>query len=333
MGITLVTGAAGFIGSHLTEALIKSGRKVRAFVQTDSRHLDYIRGLGAEIFYGDLLDKESLAKALDGVDEVFHLAANVRPQHWFYSRTGLAREFDKVNNIGTRNLADLSKGKVKTFVYYSSIAAAGVRSLMDETCDALPETEYGASKYDAEQYLLELHKKEGFPVKVVRPGSVYGPRNLNMAMVFKFLKYSIFPFFGKGNNSVPFTYVENLVDATMFVAEKAPYGEKYFVVEDPLTMREFFGGLASGIDGRLSGFYVPMWLIYSGLFVKEALERLFFFRFFPMRMDIRLNTAQVPCSDWICSNEKIKKLGWKPAVGREESLRRTARWYKDNGLV
>ena len=333
MGITLVTGAAGFIGSHLTEALIKSGRKVRAFVQTDSRHLDYVRGLGAEIFYGDLLDKESLAKALDGADEVFHLAANVRPQHWFYSRTGLAKEFDGVNNIGTRNLADLAKGKVKTFVYYSSIAAAGVRPLMDETCDALPETEYGVSKYDAERYLLELHKKEGFPVKVVRPGSVYGPRHLNMAVVFQFLKYSIFPFFGKGNNSVPFIYVENLIDATMLVAEKAPYGEKYFVVDDPLTMREFFEGLAAGMDGRLSGFYVPMWLIYSGFFVKEVLERLFFFRFFPLCMDLRLNSARVASNDWICSNEKIKKLGWKPAVGSEESLRRTARWYKDNGLV
>ena len=333
MGVTLVTGAAGFIGSHLTEALLKSGRKVRAFVQKDSRHLDYVRGLGAEIFYGDLLDKESLAKALDGADEVYHLAANVRPQHWFYSRTGLSKEFDKVNHVGTRNLADLSKGKVKTFVYFSSIAAAGVRPLMDETCGALPETEYGQSKYDGEQYLLKLYKEEGFPVKVVRPGSVYGPRHLNMAVVFKFLKFSFFPFFGKGNNSVPFTYVENLIDAVLLVAEKAPYGEKYFVVEDPATMREFFGGLASGIGGKLSGFYVPMWLIYLGFFVKEVLERLFFFRFFPMRMDIRLNTAKVARNDWICSNEKIKKLGWKAAVGREESLRRTARWYKDNGLV
>jgi len=333
MGITLVTGAAGFIGSHLTEALLKSGRKVRAFVQKDNLHLDYVRGLGAEMVYGDLLDKESLVTALCGVDEVFHLAAKVRPQHWFYSRTGLAKELETVNNIGTRNLADLSKNKVKTFVYYSSIAAAGVRPLMDETSDALPEMEYGQSKYDAEQYLLELCKNEGFPVKIVRPGSVYGPRHLNMTVVFKFLKYSFFPFFGKGNNLVSLVYVKNLVDATLLVAEKAPYGEKYFVMDEPMTLRKFFEGLASAMGVRLSGFYVPIWMIYGGVLVKESLERLFFFRFFPMRMDIRMNTAKMFCADWVCSNEKIKKLGWKPAVGLEESLRRTVQWYKDNGLA
>lgn len=333
MGITLVTGAAGFIGSHLCEALVKSGRKVRGLVQADSLHLEFVKGLGVELVYGDLLDRDSLAKALEGVDEVFHLAAAVRPRNWIYSRNGFFKEIDRINNEGTRNLADLAKGRVKNFVFYSSIAAAGVRPFMDETSDALPDTEYGQSKYNAERYLLELHRTEGFPVKVVRPGSAFGPRHLNMALVFNFLKFSFFPFFGKGNNSVPFIYVENLVDATMLVAEKAPFGEAYFVVEDPMSMREFFGGLAAGVGRKLSCFYVPMWLIYPGFFVKEAIERLFFFRFFPLRMDLRLNSARTASNPWICSNEKIRKLGWKPRFSAEESLLKTARWYADNGLV
>jgi nucleoside-diphosphate-sugar epimerase len=302
-------------------------------VQRDSRHLEFVKGLGVEIVYGDLLDKASLSGPLEGVDEVYHLAAAVRPAKWFYSRTGLLAELNRVNSEGTRNLADLARGKVKLFVYFSSIAAAGVKAHMDETCDALPETEYGWSKYNGEKYLLDLHRSEGFPVKVVRPGSVYGPRHLNMAMIFHFLRFSVFPFFGPGNNTVPFTYVENLVDATLLVAEKAPFGEVYFVTEEPASMREFFGGVAAGAGLRLSGFYVPVPLLYAGLFFKESVERLLFFRFLPLRMDVRMAMVKVASNDWICSNAKIKKLGWVPRVDFAESLARTGRWYREQGLA
>lgn len=333
MGITLVTGAAGFIGSHLTEALARSGRKVRALVQKDSFHLEFVKGLGVEIVYADLLDKESLAPALEGVDEVYHLAASVRPSKWLYSRSGLLDEMNRNNFGGTRNLAEACRGRVKNFVYYSSIAAAGVRPLMDETCDALPETEYGWSKYNGEKYLLELHKKENFPVKVLRPGSVFGPRHLNMALIFKFLRFSFFPFFGPGNNTVPFTYVENLVDATLLVAEKAPFGEVYFVTEDPVSMRAFFGGVAEAAGRRLSGFYIPVWLLYPGFLLKEALELLFWCRFFPLRMDVRLDSVRVASHDWVCSSDKIKRLGWKPRFTLKEALEKTGRWYKEQGLA
>jgi sterol-4alpha-carboxylate 3-dehydrogenase (decarboxylating) len=270
---------------------------------------------------------------MEGVDEVFHLAATVRPTKWFYSRSGLLAEMNRINCEGTRNLVEASRGRLKNFVYYSSIAAAGVRPLMDETCDAMPDTEYGWSKYNGEKYLLDLNKSEGFPVKVVRPGSVFGPRHLNMALVFKFLRFSFFPFFGKGNNTVPFTYVENLVDATLLVAEKAPFGETYFVTEDPVSMRAFFGGLASAAGRKLSAFYVPLWLIYPGFFLKEALERLLFIRFFPLRMDLRLDSVRVASNDWVCSSAKIKALGWRPRFTLQEGLDKTGRWYMENGLA
>lgn len=333
MSITLVTGAGGFIGSHVTEALVKAGRRVRVFERPDARHLEFVKGLGVEIVYGDLMDPDSLAPALDGVDEVWHLAAAVRPSRWVYSRNGLLRELDRVNSGGTRNLAELCRGKVRNFIYFSSIAAAGVLPFMDETADALPDTEYGWSKYNGEKYLLGLFREEGFPVKVIRPGSVFGPRHLNMALIFKFLRFSFFPFFGPGNNTVPFTYVENLVDASLLAAEKAPAGEIYFVTEEPMSMREFFGGVAEAAGRRLSGFYVPLWLLYPGFLLKEALEGLFRMRFVPLRMDVRLGSVRVASSDWVCSSEKIRKLGWAPRVGKAESLSRTGRWYRENGLA
>jgi len=333
MGITLVTGAAGFIGSHLCEALVKSGRKVRGLVEKKSRNIEFVKNLGVELVYGDLLDKESLKPALEGVDTVFHLAANVRPQKWVYSRTGLLNEFNKVNCEGTKNLADLAKGRVKNFVFYSSIAAAGVGPMMDEASNTMPGTDYGMSKRNAEEYLLELHKKEGFPVRMVRPGSVYGPRNFNMTPLYQFLNMSFCPTIGKGNNSLPFVYVENLIKATLLVEEKGKAGEKYFAVEDPVTMRDFANGSAAALGRKLTGFYLPKSFMFGGLLVKEIIEHLLFMRLFPLRMDVRLESVEIASGNWICSNAKLKSLGYTPAVGFGESLVKTVKWYKDNGLV
>lgn len=333
MGITLVTGAAGFIGSHIAEALVKSGRRVRGLVQPQSLNIDFLKNTGAEVVYGDILDKESVKSALDGVDSVFHLAANVRPSKWVYSRSGLLAEFNKVNFEGTKVLADAANGKVKSFVFYSSIAAAGVGPILDETSTALPETEYGMSKRNAEEYLSGLHRDGGFPVKMIRPGSVYGARNRNMGLLYRFFDYSFCPTIGPGNNTLPFSYVENLVKGTLLVEEKGEFGGKYFVTEDPVSMRTFANGSAAAMGRKLSGFYLPVSFMYGSLFLKEVLEHLLFLRLFPMRMDVRLESVKIASGNWICSNAKLKKLGYAPAVSFEESLVRTVKWYKDNGIV
>lgn len=333
MGITLVTGAAGFIGSHIAEALVKSDRRVRGLVQPQSLNIDFLRNTGAEVVYGDILDKESVKSALEGVDSVFHLAANVRPSKWVYSRTGLLAEFNKVNFEGTKVLADEAKGRVKSFVFYSSIAAAGVGPMLDETSTTMPETDYGMSKRNAEIYLSKLHEEEGFPVKMIRPGSVYGARNRNMGLLYRFFDYNFCPTIGTGHNTLPFTYVENLVKATLLIEEKAPDGEKYFVTEDPVSMRDFANGSAAAMGKKLNGFYLPTGFMYGSLLFKEALERLLFLRLFPMRMDVRLESVRIASGNWICSNAKLKKLGYTPAVGFEESLVRTVKWYKDNGVI
>lgn len=333
MGITLVTGAAGFIGSHIAEALVKSGRQVRGLVQPQSLNIEFLKNTGAEVVYGDILDKESVKSALRGVDSVFHLAANVRPSKWVYSRTGLLKEFNRVNCEGTRVLADAANGKVKSFIFYSSIAAAGVGPMLDETAAALPETEYGMSKRNAEEYLAELHKKDGFPVKMIRPGSVYGARNRNMGMLYRFFDHNFCPTIGPGNNTLPFSYVENLVKGTLLVEEKGEMGGKYFVTEDPVSMRTFANGSAAAMDRKLSGFYLPVSFMYGSLLIKEAIEHLLFLRLFHMRMDVRLESVKIASGNWICSNAKLKKLGYTPAVSFEESLTRTVKWYKDNGII
>jgi nucleoside-diphosphate-sugar epimerase len=154
-----------------------------------------------------------------------------------------------------------------------------------------------------------------------------------MAIVFKFLRHGIFPTFGKGNNSLPFIYVENLIDATLLVEEKGKVGEKYFVAEDPMTLREFAKAATDAFGTKLSGFYIPRWFALSNAFAKEMLEAALFIRCTPMHMDMRLSGAKIASSDWICSNEKIKSLGHKPAFTRDESMRRTVKWYKDNNLL
>ena len=78
---------------------------------------------------------------------------------------------------------------------------------------------------------------------------------------------------------------------------------------------------------------MPLWLLYPGFLLKEAVEGLFRFRFFPLRMDLRLDSVRVASGDWVCSSDKIRKLGWKPRFTLNEALEKTGRWYKEQGLA
>ncbi len=329
----LVTGAAGFIGGHLVRGLVARGEQVRCLVQK-GHDPGGLSALPVEVVAGDLLDPPSLRKAVQGVRRIYHCAAHVRPHKNFYSRGGFLRACLDVNVQGTMNLAEAARGQIDQFLYFSSIAAVGLGKNIVESRPCQSITEYGISKMKAEAGLLDLYKREGFPVKILRPGSTYGPGNMPMLILFRFIKRGIFPSFGRGLNSIPLCYIEHLLKVTFLAEQKGRFGEIYFVVDDPVSLREWAGAIARALGVRLRSFYLPLGFVYTLAISKEALERLLFLKLYPLCMDLGLSTVKTASSNWVCRNEKIKEeLGFVPEFGLDESVRNTVRWYQEQKLL
>ena len=332
--LILVTGGTGFIGSHLVEALARTGRRLKCLVRNTS-NTSFLEKIGVELVLGDLMDRRSLDKAVQGVDTVYHLAAQVRPLKSLSRLSDFNRSYTLVNFDGTKNLvqACLASG-VKKFIYFSSIAAMGVGEDMTEDMPCRPVTLYGKSKKETEDYVLSLFKKEHFPVIVIRPGQIYGPRCIGMLTLFKLIKYNIFFTVGDGNNKIPICYVDDLVSATLSAAAKGVVGEIYFIGGKNCTFREFVLAIADelGVSIRKESF--PKDVFQVGVNLKECIESLLNFKWCPFRMDISsggIKSITSPCSGSV--EKAIRVLGYVPSIGFREGIHSTAQWYKEYGLI
>jgi NAD dependent epimerase/dehydratase len=185
----LVTGAGGFIGSHLTEELVRSGHKVRAFVHYNSFNrwgwLDYlpdeITGQ-LEIFTGDIRDPHGVRKALEGVDCVFHLAALIGIPYSYHSPAS----YLETNIQGTLNLLQgIRESEVKKFIHTSTSEIYGTAQFVPITEDhpVNPQSPYAATKSGADFLALSFFRSFGSPVVVVRPFNTYGPRQSARAII------------------------------------------------------------------------------------------------------------------------------------------------------
>ena len=329
----LVTGASGFIGSHLTRALVGRGRRVRALA-VDEASAQAAREMGAEPVYGELSDRAALECAVEGVSVVYHLAAQVRPLKWFYGLESLARSYHEVNVAGTMNLAQACRGKIKDFIYFSSIAAVGVGRDLREDSPCSPATDYGKSKRDAELALLESFGRDGFPVKIVRPGQAYGPGNLPMLILFKMIKAGVLPVIGDGVNHVPFCFVEDLIEAVLLIEQKGLAGEIYFAVNEPATFKQFLHAIAAAMGRTAPTFAFPHWAFKTAADWKDRAERAAGVRFYPLRMDFGVHAVAMASSEWLIRNDKLReRLGFVSHTSIEEGVRRTVRWYHENRLL
>ncbi|MRR08798.1 NAD-dependent epimerase/dehydratase family protein, partial [bacterium] len=180
---TLVTGAAGFIGSHLVEDLLRRGHRVRCLVRKTS-DLRWLAGPDIDLRYGSLDDLESLQAASRDVDYLYHLAGAVKARD--------PREFRRHNTEGALNLARAALAaapRLKRFLFASSQAAAGPAACLDrpvcEVDGCRPVSDYGKSKLLAERRLMELSPQ--LPLTIVRPSSVYGPRDTEIFMYFQWI--------------------------------------------------------------------------------------------------------------------------------------------------
>lgn len=329
--IDLVTGATGMLGSHIAERLVARGRRVRAIVRprSDTRFLDT---LGVEFVRGDLADPQACARAVQGVETVYHAAAKVGD--W-----GPWREFQTSCIDATRNLGEAAAAaRVRRFLHISSTSAYGHPAdgspPIDETAPMGQNMwvwdGYTRSKVESEQALWGLAGSKGLPITVIRPSWLYGERDrTTTARLVDRLRHRRVLLIGRGDNPLSAVYVGIVADAAILAAnDPGSVGEAYNITnQGPITQRDFMNLLAEAAGAPSVTRKVPYRVAYVFAFLFEAKGRL-------------LRQAKPPWvtryATWLMgreleySTEKARtRLGWTPGLSYRESIDRTIRWLRD----
>ena len=313
----LVTGATGFIGSHLTSELIKSGYDVTCLLRRSSS-LRWIDALDVKKAYGDCLDRDSLYDALGGFDYIFHLAG--------LTKAASVKDFYEVNVKGTENLlgAVIAKNPgVKRFIYISSLAAAGPSANgmpLSEVSKPHPVSDYGKSKLEAEYKVLNL--RERLPVTIIRPPAVYGPRDKDFLVFFKFIKKGIFPSFGNGRYSM--IYVEDLVRGIIESSRSSECAGEVFFLSDKniYSNRDIADAISSALGKKPYKIRIP---------------RIFLSLIFGITGKLGKKTGiinidkmkEIIHPHWVCDSSAARqRFGFAPAASLKEGIKWTADWYR-----
>ncbi len=322
----LVTGASGFVGSHLVERLLADGHEVVALLRTTSDPR-WLEGLAVERRFGSLDDAGSLRRAVEGVEWVFHVAGLTRARS--------EAVYMATNAEGTRRLAEAASaaGTVRRFVYVSSLAAVGPsldgRPLV-ETDEPHPLPGYGASKLAGEQAVMELAAE--LPVTIVRPPAVYGPRDRNFVSLFRTARrLHIAPVLGSRQKRLTLVHVGDLVECLALAAgsERAA-GQTYFVGSGTHTWAEVVEALGAALGTKVRAIAVPKPL---ALLAGELGELKWTLTGKPQIL-CRRKVRDLLQPHWVCSWEKAQAdLGYRPATSLLEGLEHTARWYREQGVL
>jgi nucleoside-diphosphate-sugar epimerase len=321
----LVTGATGFLGAHLVDALLERGHEVRALVRarSDTRHLERA---GVEMRRGSLAPAEGLGEAVEGADAIVHCAGG--------GRVSTTRELYRQNAETTRNLLDAAlaaRTRPKSFLLVSSLSARGPTNEPAPPPEGRPDrpvSHYGKSKLEAERALLS--HSHALRVAVVRPPAIYGPRDDRWLGLFRAARRGWVPVASPGTTSLVYgpdcaRALADLVDA------EAPSGRIYTV--DDGQARSW--GELGMLIGRTLGtspraFTVPRVLLSVAGLCGETLGRL---RGRPSFLSLdKVRDARGP--HWVCDSGAIgRDVGWAHRTSFEEGSEQTARWYRDQGLL
>jgi dihydroflavonol-4-reductase len=324
---TLVTGAAGFLGSHVARQLVSRGEEVRVLMRPTSTNRA-ITDLSLEYVTGDLRDPASLDRAMAGAKKVFHVAADYR----LWARR--SQDIYDSNVGGTKNVLEAAKkARVEQFIYTSTVATIAVDrpELPNEATDARLEEmvgHYKRSKWLAEKEVLNA-AKAGFPAIVAMPTTPVGPGDWKPTptgkIILDFLNGKMPGYVETGLN---FVGVEECAAGHLLVAEKGEVGERYLLGGENLTLKQMLDALAN-----ITGLPAPRMKIPHGLALGVAYASTAFSRLVGKEPQIPVEGVKIAQHRmFVDCTRAPRELGFQ-AGPVTAALERAVRWYDANGYI
>ena len=336
----LITGASGFIGSFIVEEALKRGFEAWAAMRKSSSKA-FLQDERIHFIELNLSSEEQLKQQLQGhqFDYVIHAAGVTKCLH--------QEDFFRINTEGTKNLVNALlalKMPLKRFVYISSLSIMGAireqqpYTEIQENDTARPNTAYGKSKLEAEEWLGKLNEELGMkneellPYVILRPTGVYGPRERDYFMMFKSIKAHTDFAVGFRQQDITFVYVTDVVQAVFLALEKGRTGRRYFLSDGKVYQSSTFSDLIRKELGNPWWIRItaPIWLLRIITFCGEYMGRM-------TGKITALNNDKFNIMrqrNWRCDITPAKEeLGYEPRVQLEEGVKRSVKWYQENGWL
>lgn len=325
-GAILVTGASGFVGSHLVERLLEAGFAVRALVRPSS-DVAHLAELGVERVVGTLDDLPALVQAVSGADAVLHLAAvtGARSQ----------AEYDRVNRDGTRLLVQAmltASPCPRRLVLLSSLAAVGPSAdgrPVTAGNTPRPLTAYGRSKLAGEAETLALQGRA--EVVVLRAPAVYGPRDRELLRFFRLARLGVLAVPGGPERYVQLIHVADLADALVrAVTAPGAAGIHHVADPQPYAWTQIVRWVGEAVGRRGIMIPVPGWMVRTAAVASEAAARLRG----GATVFNREKVTELLAPAWLADTTSAERvLGFRTRISLREGLADTARWYRAHGWI
>jgi nucleoside-diphosphate-sugar epimerase len=323
-----LTGASGFIGSHLLDLLRASRYEVSILLRPTSstrfilRHLEEVT-----VHYGSLEDTSGLRTAMTGAEAVIHCAGKTKALR--------SAEYYQANQRGTRNLveaANACRDSLRHLVHISSLAVSGpgvVGAPAEEKESPRPVSVYGHSKLLGETAIRRFCR---VPWTVLRPAAVYGPRDMDFLPVFQQVKRRLMPLLCGAGRPLNLVYGLDVANAVICcLMKEQAVGKTYHVAaEPPCSDEELMQEIAGQLGLRPLRLPIPRTILYSACLIQETLSRV------TGRPNIlsRQKLAELLAPGWVCSTEAIRKdLGYTAHTLIKEGVARTLEWYRGEGWI
>ena len=329
-GIAVVTGASGFVGSHLVDALVAAGLPTRALVRetSDTRWLPD----AAERRVASVDDEDALGRVVRDANVVFHLAA--------VTSAARGAAYSRTNVEGTRRVLDAVHrwAPEARVVLCSSLAAIGpARSEhpLNENDAPAPVSAYGRSKLESERLADAFAAARGSDIVIVRPGAVYGPRDRDILAAFRLASRGLALRLPSPNQRLAMIHAADLARALVLAAQCARRSEgvarRYHLSDGTIpTWASVNAAIAAAVDRPVRTVRIPRLIALAVAEMNTLMARVGQFK--PLLTRDRI--AELAATDWSCDITRARhELGFAPSIPLTEGMRETARWYRAQGWL